>query len=215
MVTKLTLESEAYQKDLENYIAKTNVSFLHEYYYLKCAYYCYSWGDIINASIYHDIFWYCIVILIVSIFRDTCIMRFWYIKKRLLTIPHSGLIQQMTDLWHFSCFSGKIGSDNSCKLSPQETICMKYQSLFSWETKKNISNSHADFFLPSMLSINTILKYFVTNIETSTGLKYHDIVSYQTLDIMIISWYFFWWYPALTLKLLITTIVVCFVICLW
>ena len=26
IVTRLTLESEAYQKDLENYIAKTNVS---------------------------------------------------------------------------------------------------------------------------------------------------------------------------------------------
>ena len=27
MVTKLQLESDAYQKDLENYIAKTNVSY--------------------------------------------------------------------------------------------------------------------------------------------------------------------------------------------
>ena len=34
-------------------------------------------------------------------------------------------------------FSEKIGFDNSCKLSPSETICMKCQNLFS-EKKKYI-----------------------------------------------------------------------------
>ena len=41
----------------------------------------------------------------------------------------------------------KIGFDISCKLSPQETICMKYQSLFSVENKKNMINlSSGNFF---------------------------------------------------------------------
>ena len=40
----------------------------------------------------------------------------------------------------FSYFSQKIGSDISSKLSPEETICMKCQSLFSGENKKHILN---------------------------------------------------------------------------
>ena len=38
----------------------------------------------------------------------------------------------------FSYFSLKIGFDISCKLSPRETICLKDQSLFSGENKKNV-----------------------------------------------------------------------------
>ena len=38
-----------------------------------------------------------------------------------------------------------IGLDISCRLSPQETICMKYQSLFSGKNKKNINLSSAEF----------------------------------------------------------------------
>ena len=34
----------------------------------------------------------------------------------------------------------KTDFDISCKLSPLETICMKYQNLFSGKNKKNISN---------------------------------------------------------------------------
>ena len=37
-------------------------------------------------------------------------------------------------------FSQKIRFDNSCKLSPQDTICMKCQILFSWINKKIIIN---------------------------------------------------------------------------
>ena len=40
----------------------------------------------------------------------------------------------------FLNFSQKMGFDFSCKLSPQETICIKCQSLFSGKNKKNISN---------------------------------------------------------------------------
>ena len=37
----------------------------------------------------------------------------------------------------FFFFFQKIGFDISCKLSPKETICMEFQSLFSWKNKKN------------------------------------------------------------------------------
>ena len=40
-------------------------------------------------------------------------------------------IQQTTNWSYFYCFSLKIGPDTPCKLSPKETICMKYQILFS------------------------------------------------------------------------------------
>ena len=39
-------------------------------------------------------------------------------------------------LKYFSYFSQKTGFDISRKLSPQETICMKWQSLFVWKNKK-------------------------------------------------------------------------------
>ena len=42
----------------------------------------------------------------------------------------------------FLIFSQKIGFDLSCKLSPEETICMKCQILFSG---KNINLSFAEF----------------------------------------------------------------------
>ena len=41
-------------------------------------------------------------------------------------------------LKYFSYFSQKIGFDISCKLSPVETICIEFQSLFSGKTKKNV-----------------------------------------------------------------------------
>ena len=43
-------------------------------------------------------------------------------------------------LKYLSYASRKIGPDISCKSSPQETICMKRQSLFSGKNKKNIIN---------------------------------------------------------------------------
>ena len=38
----------------------------------------------------------------------------------------------------------KIGFDISCKLSPLEMICMKYQSLFSWQNKKILNLPSAE-----------------------------------------------------------------------
>ena len=45
------------------------------------------------------------------------------------------------NLKYFACFSKKIGFDISCKLSPQETICMKYQSLFSGKIIISLSSA--------------------------------------------------------------------------
>ena len=41
-------------------------------------------------------------------------------------------------LKYFSYVSQKTGFNISCKLSPSETICMKYQILFSGKDKKTI-----------------------------------------------------------------------------
>ena len=46
-------------------------------------------------------------------------------------------------------FFQKIGFNIPCKLSPKETICMKCQSLFSGENKKNISNCRLLIFFPT------------------------------------------------------------------
>ena len=40
----------------------------------------------------------------------------------------------------FSYFSPHTRLDISCKLSPMETVCIKYQSLSSGKNKKNIIN---------------------------------------------------------------------------
>ena len=47
----------------------------------------------------------------------------------------------------FFIFSQKIGFDISGKLSPRETICMKCQSLFSWEkSEKYFKKLSAEIF---------------------------------------------------------------------
>ena len=52
------------------------------------------------------------------------------------------MLQQTTFLKYISYFLQKIGFDILCELS----ICMKYQSLFSRENKKNIVNlSYTEF----------------------------------------------------------------------
>ena len=43
-------------------------------------------------------------------------------------------------LKYVSYFAQKKGFDISCKLSPKETVCMKYQKPFSGKNKKNIIN---------------------------------------------------------------------------
>ena len=53
----------------------------------------------------------------------------------------------------FSYFSMKIGFDISCKLLPQETICMKWHSLFSGKIRKNILDCCLQKFLLSMQCI--------------------------------------------------------------
>ena len=42
-----------------------------------------------------------------------------------------------------------MGFDISCKMSQMETVCMKFQNLFSGENKKNTSMSFAENFTQS------------------------------------------------------------------
>ena len=54
-------------------------------------------------------------------------------------------------------FSQETGFDISCKLSPQETICIKYQTPFSGKNK-NISKCHLLKNLPGMLSVKGLIQ---------------------------------------------------------
>ena len=63
-------------------------------------------------------------------------------------------IQQMTKGQYFSYSSLEIGFDILCRLSSKETICMKCQSLFSVENKKNISKC----CLPKIYSACLVLR---------------------------------------------------------
>ena len=51
-------------------------------------------------------------------------------------------------------FLRKQDFDISCKLSPKETICIIYQSLFSEKNKENISICYQLKSLPSRVSVN-------------------------------------------------------------
>ena len=61
-------------------------------------------------------------------------------------IIHQEAITRLTALWvkfsaddifkYFFYFFQETGFDISCKLSPEETICMKYQNLFFWEKEE-------------------------------------------------------------------------------
>ena len=54
-------------------------------------------------------------------------------------------------------FLAKNRFEISCKLSPKETIYMKFQSLFSGKIKKNISKCRLLKFLPMMFDMK---RYF-------------------------------------------------------
>ena len=66
----------------------------------------------------------------------------------------------------FSYLSQKIAFDTSCKLSPMETICMKYQSLFSGKNK-NISKCRLLKIISSMLSDKQCLLDTLCTVMTS------------------------------------------------
>ena len=46
--------------------------------------------------------------------------------------------------------------DYSCKLSPMETLCMKFQILFTWKNKKNVSICRLLKILSRVLSVNAL-----------------------------------------------------------
>ena len=73
---------------------------------------------------------------------------FWQQHQSCMYTHWGDIISQVltfTTLWanstdgileYFSYFFQKIGFDSSCKLSPGETICIKFQSLFSGKMRK-------------------------------------------------------------------------------
>ena len=76
---------------------------------------------------------------------------FFLLLRIKINLYHSlNRFSRQQNCWYFS---QKIGSDISCKLSSKETVCMKYQNIFSRKSKKNISNCHLLIFSPSMPSI--------------------------------------------------------------
>ena len=60
----------------------------------------------------------------------------------------------------FFNFSQKTGYDISCKLSPEETICMKCQSLFSGKNKKNIINLSSAENAQRVVKVNNARIFF-------------------------------------------------------
>ena len=83
-------------------------------------------------------------------------------------------------------FSQAIEFDVSCKLSPQETICMKCQSLFSGGKSKKIFQSVVCWFLPSMLSVNMrhALCYFAL-IVNMMPVRNDDVSPKSTKDMQL------------------------------
>ena len=81
----------------------------------------------------------------------------------------------------FFLFSQKIDFDISCKLSPEETICMKRKRPIFWESKKNISQCGLLNFLPSTLSVQV-------NGYTSKGdaLSVNNSTSFKVIHIMVL-----------------------------
>ena len=66
-------------------------------------------------------------------------------------------------------FSQKTGSDISCKLSPVETICMKYQNLLSGKSKKKNISVHVCCLLKilsRMLSVKWVTHALSVNMNT-------------------------------------------------
>ena len=60
-------------------------------------------------------------------------------------------IQQFKIFFYY--FSQKLSFDISCKLFPQETMCMKCQSLVSEKNKKNIINYLSAEFVKRVLKV--------------------------------------------------------------
>ena len=78
----------------------------------------------------------------------------------LLTLSTLGKIDNIFK--YISYFPQKTGFDISCKLSSMETLCMKYQILFSGNNKTNIINLASDEFAHRMLNTNrhSVLIFF-------------------------------------------------------
>ena len=76
------------------------------------------------------------------------------------------------DIWNiFSYFYQKTCFDISCKLSPMETICMKWQILFSGKNKKKIIKVSSAEFAHTVLKVKgqqcvpSMRKWFTQNTQ--------------------------------------------------
>ena len=110
-------------------------------------------------QITYFMWWFCIMILMVSINTSWYLHNALMIYKKAFNLYQTELIQQ-TDLWYFSYFSQKIGSDISCILTPQETplrqVAWNVKAYFLGKIKIFRIVNCCCFFLPSMLSIKII-----------------------------------------------------------
>ena len=56
------------------------------------------------------------------------------------------------------CILQKIKFDFSCKLSPKQTVCLEYQTLFSGKNEKNITSLLSAKFAHSVFKVNVYVK---------------------------------------------------------
>ena len=108
--------------------------------------------------------------------------------------PRSGQLQQTTNWLYFSDFSYKIGSDTSCKLSPLETICMKWketvcmkcQILFSRINKKIFQNVICWNFYPAckvfLMGLFSVSFQLIISIQFNQAIKLHSLKLQAPVD---------------------------------
>ena len=79
-------------------------------------------------------------------------LRFVAVGREYLTLSTWVKFSADDILKYFSYISQKTGFDISSNLSPMETSCMKCQILFSWKSKKHITNLSSDDQMPHFVA---------------------------------------------------------------
>ena len=83
-------------------------------------------------------------------------------------------------LWHLPHFYLETEFDISFKLSPEETICMKWQTLFSWKRNKNIWRCRLPELKVSVAKVNIPVIHIIPGLYA----KYHDHTSISSQVVM-------------------------------
>ena len=87
------------------------------------------------------------------------------------------LWQILQNVFCVSYFSMKTRFDISFKQSPMETICLKYQNLFSWKNKKKyFKMSSAEFFTQQTKSYNQDFCIFNTQVISKSISCWYPLV---------------------------------------